>query len=179
MTTLAIATAIANSMKDDWHAAPAYDRAAFLRRDSDNLELFMYSDWRNKPAVRLSAAKENGRDITSSACPEIGVNWLTRSPDKVARDIERRLLPVAEQVDKLAIEEFERQQQYQIEYDSGMELLTAELGADFSQRRYAFPPIGTTDRYAELEYNSSGSVKLEMTIPPALAVKLLRAMREL
>lgn len=117
-----VAYAVAQLLPGKWIATvtfPEYHNSAMhLTREADGLQLWLHADNGNgqrKYRISLAARMSKGRVITPAdhtgrcvSCAVVGVS-ASKTPEQIAKDITRRLLSEAEDVDKCALATIARQ----------------------------------------------------------------------
>lgn len=128
-----VITGILDALGSDWNAEPNSNEWAdcgFYLRRSDGLELFAREEWRGGGKLTFSysaptTSKRKQVDVWNEGeklvRPSIGAS-LSKSGDKLAADITRRLLPDCEKVHPLWLEAVAKEESYYIKREQAQEV---------------------------------------------------------
>lgn len=98
---------------------------------------------------------------------------MAKAPERVARDIEKRLLPAYERMLAKAIESKERHDRYEREKKDVLESVRDAIGGDAhiiqDDRVISYRPF-----HCDAEHRSGHDVQLKLTLPLKKAIRVLR-----
>ncbi len=104
-------------------------------------------------------------------CP-VGIS-LTKSAKLIAHDIERRVLPTYQENLKVAWERFDAWAASRERREQMMQRIARGVESNVSDRGIIFPSLPWSDFIYKIEPYGNDKVKLEITAPEDLAIKIL------
>lgn len=161
----------------EWWTAKARGAGIELARRSDGLALFCREDYRThrievslslSPELHTAAITNGGRKYPKSITVAPG-----RPAAEIAREVQRRLIPGAEEVYRYARERLEKQESAKRRVAYFTEKYAKIVGAD-AQREGSVRLPYTETVHGDFRADEDGSIRLEVSIDAPLAEAVLR-----
>jgi len=151
-----------------------------LRKFGTAEELYFKADWRNSDRLVISGSFGDG---LSTYFPihrektEITVA-IDKEPEKIAREIKRRLMPVYLKVLKFCMEHKAKDDEYKKKRNRTLRRLAEVIGGDAGMSSdscvTAYDPMEVT-----AEYRGDGEVKLSMRLGVEKAVRVIEVLKSM
>jgi hypothetical protein len=165
-----LAQAICDALGNGWHPSPRdpeaiYDRQSYLIGD-DGAQLYISSTWAGKDKLYISGSEwgvvpKSDKVPYGIKMPSIQVSD-TKTPEQIARDIKRRLLPEYAPVLTTLKQKYQEQIDYAAALVASKEEVLAIAGGSKNKREYQ----------PEMQYYYNGP-GIEVTSPDSIRVNYL------
>jgi hypothetical protein len=184
---------VAAELGDNWQVVPLsteYEDTNWYLLRSDGLRLFLANGptWSKagKAEISLSTPRHKGsyiepRDAEGKrvSTPKIGVSWDAKTPEQIAKDITRRLLPDCEIVHHATLSQIAKMEQADSDQLASLTALCEALGCPVPRDYHSkYPRFSGSHEGVDFTVNYSGSITLKMDyLPKVKALKICEAIK--
>jgi hypothetical protein len=174
----AIGEKVAPLLGDEWLIDHSWEGPTIMLTGNEDRAIILSLAWNNKQRLVINGSFQNDlvqylpyyedREKT-----EITVK-MDSTPERIAKEIKRRLMPPYERILAYAKERKEKDDEYQAEKRRALEMVKEAIGEDASV--YMDEEVLAYDPYPINASYSMGEIKLHITLPLEKAIEILKGL---
>jgi hypothetical protein len=174
----AIGEKVAPLLGDEWLIDHSWEGRGVMLTGNEGRAIILYLAWNNKNRLVIDGSFQNGLNqylpyYEKREKTEITVK-ADSTPERIAKEIKRRLMPPYERVLAYTKEAKRRDDEHKAEKRRALEMVKEAIGED--ARVYMDEEVLAYDPYPINASYSMGEIKLHITLPLEKAIEILKGL---